>query len=130
MSQCLFIGIRFISIFGNKKYRVEKPAESSRSHCLSSQISLQSPAWVLSSQISLLSAAWVYPKECNICRKFRVQHKGEKYKSYKIATYAAGNTIKAAAKDKNEKFYNGKFFIFILESQMIFVLSNDFSVLF
>ena len=93
MSQCLFIGVRFTSILGNKKHRAEKPTESRRSDRLSSQIPSLSPAWV-------------YPKECNLCTKFRVRHRGERYKPYKIATYTAENTIKAAAKDKNEKFYN------------------------
>ena len=93
MSQCLFVGVRFTSILGNKKYGAEKPTESRRSD-------------LLSSQIPSLSPAWVNPKECNLCTKFRVQNKGERYKSYKITTYTAEITIQAATKDKNEKFYN------------------------
>ena len=50
--------------------------------------------------------AWVYPEECSLCTKFRVEQKSEKYKPYKITTYTAENTIKAAVKDKNEKLYN------------------------
>ena len=93
MYQCLFIGVRFTSILGSKKYSAEKPTESRRSDRLSSQI-------------PLLSLLWVYPKECNLCAKFRVQHKAEKYKPCKIRTYTVENTVKAAAKDKNEKFYS------------------------
>lgn len=59
MYQCLFIGVRFTSILGSKKYSAEKPTESRRSDRLSSQI-------------PLLSLLWVSPKECNLCAKFRV----------------------------------------------------------
>ena len=90
-SQFVFIGARFTSILGNKKNRAEKPTESRRSE--SDRLSLQIP---------LLSPAWVHPKECNLCTKFRVQHKGERYKPYKITTYTAEKTIKSAAIDKNE----------------------------
>ena len=37
--------------------------------------------------------------------KYRVQYKNKKYEPYKIATYDASKTIKAAAKDKNDKLF-------------------------
>ena len=42
--------------------------------------------------------AWVYPKECNLCSKFRVQCKSKKFEPYKIPTYDAERMLKAAAK--------------------------------
>ena len=49
---------------------------------------------------------WVYPKECNLCSKYRVQFKNKEHEPYLISTYAAEVTIKAAAKDKNDKLYH------------------------
>lgn len=90
MSQCVFISFKFTSILGNKNYRGEKLPDFRRSDYL---------------QILSPSSAWVYPKECNLCLKFRVQRKSERYKSYITTTYTDENTIKAAAKGKNETFY-------------------------
>ena len=47
----------------------------------------------------------LYPKECNICLTFRVQHKNKKFEPYKVLTTDAERTIKAAAKEKNEQLY-------------------------
>ena len=49
---------------------------------------------------------WVYPKECNLCSKYRVQFKNKEHEPYLISTSAAEVTIKAAAKDKNDKLYH------------------------
>lgn len=83
---------RYTSILGNKKFK-STHENTKKSERLSGAPS--SPA----------TPASLYPKECNICLKFRVQHKNKKYEPYKIATYDAQRTIKAAAKDKNEKLY-------------------------
>ena len=93
VSACLNVSLLVSGLhpsLGIKKYRAEKLTESRRTDCLSSQIPSLSPAWA-------------YPKECNFCTIFRVQHKGERYKPYKITTYTAENTIKAAAKDNGIK---------------------------
>jgi hypothetical protein len=82
----------FISL-GNKTFREEKSPELRQSDRISSPVCSPSPAWV-------------YPKECNLCLKYRVQHKSKKYEPYQITTFAAQTTIKAAAKVKNEKLYN------------------------
>ena len=52
------------------------------------------------------SPVWLYPKECNICSKFRVQHRNKKFEPYKIATYDTQRTIKAAANAKDKKLYS------------------------
>ena len=51
------------------------------------------------------SSTWVYPKECNLCSKYRVHFKNKKYEPYLISTYATEATIKAVAKDKIDKLY-------------------------
>ena len=51
-------------------------------------------------------SAWTYPDVCNICKKARVQHKGEKVNPVIITSFQAQATIKAAAKAKNEEMYN------------------------
>ena len=87
-----FIFSRFTSILGNKKFGESKSPEIRQSNRISSTISSPLPAWI-------------YPKECNLCLKYRVQYKSKKYEPYQITTYAAENTIKAAAKAKNEMLY-------------------------
>ena len=82
-----FIFSRFTFILGNKKFGESKSPEIRQSNRISSHISSPLPAWI-------------YPKECNLCLKYRVQYKSKKYE-----LYAAKNTIKAAAKAKNEMFY-------------------------
>ena len=54
---------------------------------------------------SHLAPAWVYPKEFNICLKHPVQYKNKRTESYTIVTFDAANSIKAAAKVKNENLY-------------------------
>lgn len=85
----------FTSIIGSKKY-----SESNESADRRQSDRLQSP---LSSPSS---AAWVYPKECNLCQRFRVQHKRRKYEPYLISTHDAEQTIKTAAKDKDPKLFH------------------------
>ena len=93
--KCLFLTFSFISILGSKKYN-ESKASTNRRQSNRLQSPLSSPS----------SAAWVYPKECNICSGFRVQHKRRKYEPYKISTHNAEQTIKAAAKDKDPELFN------------------------
>jgi len=86
---------RFTSILGNKKFQVNVTPDTRTSNRLSSP--LLSP-----------TAAWVYPKECNICLKFRAQHKNKRTVPYKIVTYDAEQKIKAAANAnvKQQDLYN------------------------
>jgi len=62
----------------------------------------------------------LYPKECNICSKFRVQYKTKKYEPYKITTIDAQRTIKAAARVKDEKLY--------AEIQHLDLIAKEFKV--
>ena len=64
---------------------------------VSKRLSLDSSA---SSEI-----AWIYPKECNICKKFKIQHKGISLFPKKIATQAAVGTIKSAAERNHPDMY-------------------------
>ena len=81
---------RFTAIPADKKFQGDTH-ESRKSCRLSSPLS--SPT------------AWVYPEECNLCSKFRVQYMSKKFDPYKIATYDAGRTLKAAAKATDQKLY-------------------------
>ena len=49
---------------------------------------------------------WLYPNECQLCGKFRFQHKNNRYKPYKITSFSAVDTIKAAAKVKKQSLFN------------------------
>ena len=48
--------------------------------------------------------SWTYPKECNICKKHRVQHNGKRTVPTTIITFDAQETIKAA-KDQDINLY-------------------------
>ena len=93
--KCLFFTFSFTSILDSKNYN-ESKASTNRHQCNRLQSPLSSPS----------SAAWVYPKQCNICSGFRVQHKRRKYEPYKISTHNAKQIIKAAAKDKDPELFN------------------------
>ena len=60
----------------------------------SNQLSSPSPA------LSVL-----YPKECNLCSKFRVQYRNKRYEPYQIVTEDAQRKIKVAAKVKDQNLY-------------------------
>ena len=92
--QSLPLIYRFTSIIGNKKYKEERVVDRRQSGRSQSPLS------------SSNSSTWVYPKECNLCSKYRVQFKNKKYEPYLISTYATEATIKAAANDKNDKLYH------------------------
>jgi len=80
------LSYRFTAILGNRKFKSfdkEEPRKSLRSS----------------------SSLAVYPKECNLCSKFRVQHNRQKVVPYKIVTKDAQNSIKAAAKTKNNQLH-------------------------
>ena len=47
----------------------------------------------------------LYPKECNLCSKFRVQYRNKRYEPYQIVTEDAQRKIKAAAKVKDQNLY-------------------------
>ena len=47
--------------------------------------------------------AWTYPNVCNICKKGRIQHNGNKFSPIVITSFQARETIKAAAKVKDEE---------------------------
>ena len=81
---------RFTSILGNKKFHGNTNPER------------QSNRFSAPTGSSHLTPAWVYPKECNICLKHRVQYKNKRTEPY---TIDAANSIKAAAKVKNENLY-------------------------
>ena len=86
-----YIIYRFTQILGNKKF--QKDGQDSRK------------SYRLSSPLASPTAAWIYPKECNICSKFRVQHKNKKFEPYKITTKNAQSAIKNAAKATDETLY-------------------------
>ena len=50
--------------------------------------------------------AWIYPKECNICYKYKIQHKGKSMFPTKLTTTNAAKSIKSAA----EKYKPDLFF--------------------
>lgn len=58
-----------------------------------------------SSATSMTGAVGLFPKECYLCKKYRVQSKGKKVLPVQIATNDAVSTIKAAAQAKNEEMY-------------------------
>ena len=107
--KCLFFTFSFTSILGSKKYN-ESKAFANRHQSNRLQSPLSSPS----------SAAWVYPKECNICSGFRVQHKRRKYEPYKISTHNAEQTTKAAAKDKDPELFN--------EIQHLDLIAKEFNI--
>ena len=51
------------------------------------------------------SSSWVYPKECNICKKYKIQHKGKAIFPETITTQNAVNTVKLAAKKPHQEMY-------------------------
>ena len=52
------------------------------------------------------STAWIYPNVCNICKKGRIQHNGEKVSPVVITSFQTQETIKAAEKVKDKQMYN------------------------
>ena len=69
--------------------------------------------WLVNQIISILlnkedhlvtSIAWTYPYVCNICKKGQIQHNGNKVSPVVITSFQAQETIKAAAKVKDEKY--------------------------
>ena len=50
--------------------------------------------------------AWTYPDVCNICKKSRIQYKGKKVTPVIITSFQPQETIKAAAKAKDQDRYN------------------------
>ena len=84
---------RFTSILGSKKF-----SENTDPERQSSRLSAPTGS-------SHLALAWIYPKECNICLKHRVQCKNKRTEPYTIVNFDAANSIKAAAKVKNENLY-------------------------
>lgn len=58
-----------------------------------------------SSSSSSADTVWLFPKECNICKKYRVQYKGKRVFPIQIATNDAVCTIKAAAYAKDQDMY-------------------------
>ena len=81
---------RFTSILGDKKFSGNTDPERQSNR-------LSAPAGS-----SDLAPAWVHPKECNICLKHQVQYKNKRTDLYTIVTFDAANSIKVAAKVKNE----------------------------
>ncbi|MEM7299100.1 MAG: hypothetical protein AAF391_12645, partial [Bacteroidota bacterium] len=58
-----------------------------------------------SSSSSMTGTVNLYPKECYLCKKYRVQIKGKKVLPTQIATNDAVSTIRAAAQAQNEEMY-------------------------
>ena len=46
---------------------------------------------------SSCSSNWVYPKECNFCHKYKIQHKGRSIFPTQVSTINAEKAIKSAA---------------------------------
>ena len=67
---------------------------------------------------SSTSTNWIYSKECNFCRKYKIQHKGRSIFPTKVSTKNAENTIKTAA----EKFNSDLFF----EIQDLDLIAKEF----
>ena len=51
--------------------------------------------------------AWTYLDVCDICKKSRIQYKGKKVTPVTITSFQGQETIKAAAKAKDQDMYNG-----------------------
>ena len=81
--------LRFTAILGDKRYSTEEPARKSNR--------LSSPPPKSSS---------IYPDVCQICGKFRKQHKNKRYTPYVIESFNAEYAIKSAYKTKNPTLYN------------------------
>ena len=47
----------------------------------------------------------MYPQYCNLCGKYRIQHRNKKCEPYKISTFNTATTIKAAAREKNKTLF-------------------------
>ena len=62
----------------------------------------------------------LYPKECQLCNKFRVQYQKKRYEPYKILTFDAEKALKAAAKVKKNELFN--------EIKDIDLISKEFKV--
>ena len=82
-------------ILGNKKFNTDSNQSQSRK---SKRLSSPPPGET--------SSAWVYPNDCQLCGKCRLQYKNKRYVPYTIATFNAAESIKAAAKVKNETLFN------------------------
>ena len=52
-----------------------------------------------------VEATSLFPLKCYFCKKIRVQHKGKKINLVQIITHDASETIKAAAKAKDNEMY-------------------------
>ena len=52
-----------------------------------------------------VEATSLFPEKCYFCKKTRVQHKGKKVNLVQILTHDASETIKAAAKAKDNEMY-------------------------
>jgi len=88
---------RFTAILSNPKFKKIEEKEKRKSDRLSS---IDTSTGTTSS-----TPAWIYPKNCNLCGKYRIQHLTKKYEPYTITTYNAATSIKTAAKNKNQKLY-------------------------
>ena len=51
------------------------------------------------------TSSWVYPKECNLCKKYKIQHKGKSIFPKTITTKTAEETIKLAAEKNHVELY-------------------------
>ena len=82
----------------------------STSFRLSSESSILEKKQRLSNRIANLkpstSSTSIYPKECNLCKKYRVKQKKTHLLPQTVATINACETIKAAAKVKNPLLYS------------------------
>ena len=92
----LFYCFRFTAILSNPKFKINQEKQKRKSDRLSIDTSTSTAS---------STPAWVYPKNCNLCGKYRIQHQRKKYEPYTITTFNAATSIKAAAKSKNEKLY-------------------------
>ena len=99
---------RFTATVGDKRYQVASSPNSSNRKNLRLSTS-QSP-----------SSSVLYPRECQICDKFRVKYKNMKYEPYKNLTFNPEKSLKAAAKVKKEELFN--------EIKDIDLISKEFKV--
>lgn len=89
-----FSVLRFTNVIGDKRYSTEDADEPSRRK--SARLSSPPPP---------TESRTVYPNVCQLCEKYKMQHKNKTHYPHKILTYNTADAIKASAKNKDKRLY-------------------------